>query len=133
MPVKAVVQWFAILMLTAWGLCGCIRTRVIVTSDPPGADVTLNGIHRGKTPIEIPFIWYWYYDFELRQEGYEPLWVRERFHAPVYFYMPLDAVAEALPMPIYDTKRRHYVMVTRPEREPVTPGIGLQPAPVKTR
>lgn len=106
---------------------------MIVTSDPPGADVTLNGVHRGKTPIEIPFIWYWYYDFELRQTGYEPLYIRERFHAPVYLYMPLDAVAEALPVPIYDTKRRHYVMVTRPEREPVTPGAVSPPAPVETR
>lgn len=103
-------------------LGGCIRSRVIVTSDPVGADVTMNNEPRGKTPVEIPFAWYWYYNFELRKEGYEPVAVQERFRAPVYFWMPFDVVAEALPFPLYDTKRRHYVMVVRPPQEPVSGG-----------
>jgi len=48
------------ILLGALAASGCIRSRIIVTSDPPGADVTMNGLHRGRTPIEIPFIWYWY-------------------------------------------------------------------------
>jgi len=108
-----IARWIAV-GLFCLVLGGCIRSRVIVTSDPAGADVTVNNVHRGKTPVEIPFTWYWYYNFELQKEGYEPVSVQERFRAPFYFWMPIDVVAEAMPFPLYDTKRRHYVMVTRP-------------------
>ncbi len=118
--------WFWLLLL---GLCGCIRSRVIVTSDPVGADVTMNNVYRGKTPVEIPFAWYWYYSFDLTKEGYEPVSVRERFHPPVYFMMPLDFVAEAAPFPLYDTKRRHYVMVARPPQEAPLSGAKTPPMP----
>jgi len=110
-------------------LAGCIRTRVIVSSDPMGADVSMNNVYRGKTPVEIPFTWYWYHNFELQKEGYERVTVQERFYSPVYFWPPLDAVAEALPFPLYDTKRRHYVMVVRsPDGTPPRPGEAT-PAP----
>jgi hypothetical protein len=89
---------------------GCIRSRVIITSNPSGADVTFNRLYRGPTPIEIPIIWYWYYDIRLEKEGYKPLDAQERFHAPVWFYMPFDLFCEALPFRIYDTKHRHYVL-----------------------
>ncbi len=111
---KSTLSTLTLLLAAASILAGCIRSRVIVTSDPTGADVSMNGVYRGKTPVEIPFAWYWYYDFTLRKDGYEPVSVRERFKAPVYFWVPFDVVAEAMPFPIYDTKRRHYVMATQP-------------------
>ncbi len=110
---------------------GCIRSRVIVTSEPPGADVTLNGLHRGRTPIEIPFIWYWYYDFELTEEGYEPLVARERFHAPVYAaFPPLDLLSEAAPVVFRDTRRRHYTLVSRATPAPAPPPAQVFPGPL---
>lgn len=77
----------------------------------------MNNVYQGKTPVEIPFTWYWYYDFELKREGYQAMWARERFRSPVYLWMPFDLVAEAMPFPIYDTKRRHYVLVSESENE----------------
>lgn len=108
-------------------LGGCIRSRVIVTSDPPGARVTMNNVYEGKTPVEVPFTWYWYYNIELQKDGYEPMTVQERFRAPVYFWIPFDVVAEAMPFPLYDTKRRHYVMVVQPPEEAL-PGQPKAPA-----
>jgi hypothetical protein len=34
-----------------------IQTEVVVHTDPPGADVTVNGERRGATPVRIPFIY----------------------------------------------------------------------------
>ncbi len=93
----------------------CIRSRVVITSDPTGADVTFKSMPRGRTPVTIPIIWYWYYDINIEKPGYEPIVTTERFHAPVWFYMPLDLIMEAIPIPIYDTKKRHYVLVPSEE------------------
>ena len=93
----------------------CIRSRVVITSDPTGADVTFNKMPRGRTPVTIPINWYWYYDIKMEKPGYEPLATTERFYAPVWFYMPLDLIMEAIPIPIYDTKKRHYVLAPSEE------------------
>ena len=100
---------FILVLLTIF-TSGCIRSRVVVTSDPSGADVTMNNTYRGQTPITIPFAWYWYYDFELEKEGFKNLESRERFRTPVWFLIPFDLVMEAMPFNIYDTKRLHYAL-----------------------
>ncbi len=108
--------FIGILIFIALVSAGCIRSRVVVTSEPTDADITVNGNYRGRTPITIPFGWYWYYDFKVEKEEYKPLTARERFHAPVWFYIPFDLIMEAIPLRIYDTKYRHYVLV--PEAKP---------------
>ena len=110
---KLILLTFLILILAS--LSGCIRSRVVLTSDPAGADVTFNNYYRGKTPVEIPIIWYWFYDVKLEKDNYKTLEAQERFRAPVWFYMPFDLFCEALPFPIYDTKRRHYAL--QPEEQ----------------
>ncbi len=92
-------------------LPGCIRSRAVITSEPSGADVTMNGMYRGRTPVTIPFGWYWHYDFTLGKEGYQKLEARERFHAPVWCWIPMDLVMEIIPLNFYDTKRRNYVLL----------------------
>jgi len=89
---------------------GCIRSRVLITSDPPNATVKFQNVERGETPIAIPFIWYWYYDIALEKEGYEPVRTTERFRTPPWFLFPLDFFAELAPVPIPDTRERHYVL-----------------------
>lgn len=91
-------------------ISGCIRSRVVVTSQPSGADVTVNNVYRGRTPITIPFGWYWYYDFEIEKQGYQKTRIQERFRAPLWCWMPLDLVMEAIPLNFYDTKHRKYVL-----------------------
>lgn len=105
----------AILIFVIVLFMGCIRSRVVITTDPPGADITCNNEYRGASPMTIPIIWYWFYDFEIEKEGYERIFTRERFHAPVWTYMPLDLIVEALPFPLYDTKNRHYILIAEEE------------------
>lgn len=89
---------------------GCLRPTLKVTSEPTGAMVLMNGETMGATPVEIPFIWYWWYEIELRREGYERLRARELLNAPPYFYIPFDLLFEILPVTIHDRRYRHYFL-----------------------
>lgn len=100
----------AAILLMAASLTGCIRSRVMLTSEPSGAEVTWRGDYRGVTPIEIPIIWYWYYDYSLEKEGYVPIEKVERFRTPPWFLMPVDFFAEIIPFPFPDRRERHYVL-----------------------
>ena len=103
------------------GVClllgGCIRSRVQITSEPNGAEVIWRGQPYGATPVTIPFIWYWYYDFALEKPGYHRTEVFERFRTPPWFLIPMDLFVELLPIPIHDTRHRHY------ELEPLEPTV----------
>jgi len=94
-------------------LTGCIRSRVFITSEPPGAEVLWRGEPYGATPIEIPYLWYWHYDYALEKPGYERIDVVDRFRTPPWFLMPVDLFMEMLPIPIHDTRERHFVLTPR--------------------
>ena len=96
---------------------GCIRSRLKITSDPPGATVRFQKEVRGETPVIIPFTWYWHYDIELDKEGYEGMHVLEHLRTPPWFIFPLGLFAELLPVPIPDNRERHYVLVPLSETE----------------
>jgi hypothetical protein len=87
---------------------------VQITTEPSDAMVKMNYVERGYSPVEIPIIWYWYYKFEIEKDGYEPLEVDERFYAPPWAVTPIDLIFEAIPIPIKNTYRRHYVLKPKP-------------------
>lgn len=89
---------------------GCVRSKVVITSEPEGAVVTMNGENLGTTPVERPFTWYWYYDIVASKDGYETKKERHRFKAPVYLWVPLDLIMEAMPFYVTDTKKVHLVL-----------------------
>jgi hypothetical protein len=99
-----------LLLAFSINLAGCIRSRVVITSEPSEAEVIWRGKPYGATPIEIPFIWYWHYDFVLEKPGFHSLSVEERFRAPPWFLMPVDLFMEIIPVPFNDTRNRHYVL-----------------------
>ncbi len=106
------------------GICGVlsacgggVRSRVNIQTIPEGADVTMNDVHLGRAPLQMPFTWYWYYDFVAEKEGYKTTTERVRFRAPVYLWVPFDYFAEMLPFKIYDTKNVTLVL----EEEDRTP------------
>lgn len=81
----------------------------------------MNDVHIGRTPTEMPFTWYWYYDFQAELDGYETGVTRERFHAPVYLWPGVDLLMEMMPFPVRDTKHVHFDL--RPESEIAKPEI----------
>jgi len=103
------------------GAPGCVQRELVITSDPPGADVVVNQRHHGKTPYHLPFKHYGTYDIRLTHPGYTdgggnsvryyPLQVAEPVVAPVYQKMGVDFVAEALvPATITDRRELHYTL-----------------------
>jgi hypothetical protein len=102
------------LIAAAVATCGCVRSRVIITSEPSGAEVIFRGRPRGVTPIEIPFKWHWHYDIAIDKEGFERIETIERFRTPPWLIMPLDLIAEILPFAITDTRELHYILRSNP-------------------
>ncbi|MFP4380835.1 MAG: PEGA domain-containing protein [Candidatus Sumerlaeia bacterium] len=111
--IAAMAVLAAILLSTT----ACIRSRLEVTTDPPGATVHFHQQERGDSPITIPFIWYWFYELKVEKEGYETV-EKTVFLAPrPWLVMPLDIIMELLPIPIIDTHRRHIELIPLPEFE----------------
>ena len=102
--------FICIALLVGLAAAGCIKSRMLIMSEPSGAEVTVNNEVKGTTPCVVPFDWYWYYDIALRKEGYEPLESRERLRAPIYFTIPLDLFWELMPFNIKDTHSFYYIM-----------------------
>lgn len=101
---------FSTLMALTLSLFGCVRSKVVVTSEPSGATITMNGVNLGETPVEQPFTWYWYYDFIAEKEGYQSTGERRRFHAPPWLWPGFDLLMEMMPFYVHDTKKVHLVL-----------------------
>ncbi len=97
---------------------GCIARTLTVESDPPGAEVRLNGHRVGRTPVTVPFLHYGVYDVELRKEGMATLRAEAPVMAPGYARFPVCLFTEFLwPGTIHDDRKLSYVL-----KPPVTPG-----------
>jgi len=113
-----------LLVYLAGTLAGCVQRELVITSDPPGADVVVNQQFHGKTPYHLPFKHYGVYDIRLTHPGYThkrdnkeevvrfyPLQVAEPVVAPGYQKMGADFVSEALvPTTIHDIRELHYTL-----------------------
>jgi hypothetical protein len=101
-------------------LSGCLERTVTVTSEPPGALVTLNGVEVGRTPTTTAFTYYGTYDVRLKRDGYEPVWEPRKAAAPIYEYPPLDLAAAAAPVNIRTRLTWHFDL--KPMEAADTPG-----------
>lgn len=75
---------------------GCMRRRMTVRSNPPGARVFVDKQEIGVTPASASFTYYGTREIQLVKDGFETLTVQENFQAPWYEYPPLDFVTENL-------------------------------------
>ena len=93
---------FAMLLLAS----GCaVKRTIVLESEPAGALVFLNGEEVARTPAEVPLEWYGKYDVTVRKQGYETLDTERWVAAPWWQWVPIDLVAELLPIPLKDTRR----------------------------
>jgi len=105
--VNAVVL-LTICLISMFILVGCVERKLIVKSNPPGADVYFNNNHIGKTPVNFDFKWYWTHKVELKKEGYKTVTNYETIKAPPYMWIPFDLAAELLPFKIRDYRNLSY-------------------------
>jgi hypothetical protein len=73
---------------------GCVRRRLLVRSNPPGATVYVDNQPIGTTPCATDFTYYGTREIRLVKPGYETLTVNQPIPAPWYQIPPVDFVAE---------------------------------------
>lgn len=88
-----------VVLAIVWGvwlssLSGCVYRRLVVRSDPPGAQVILDGQEVGNTPVAVPFTYYGTRQLTLVKPGYETRTELVRIPAPWYQWMPIDFVSD---------------------------------------
>lgn len=99
-------------------LAGCADRRLHITSDPPGAIVTLNDIEVGRTPLEVNFTSFGVYDVRLERRGYSTLLTSAEAKPRLHDQPGFDALSAILPGRPRTDVRWHFVLeplVTDPE------------------
>jgi hypothetical protein len=88
---------------------GCVRRRLNVRSNPPGALVYVDNQQIGTTPCSVDFTYYGTREVRLVKPGYETLTVNQPIPMPWYQIPPLDFVSENLvPTKIRDNRTVTY-------------------------
>ena len=77
-------------------LPGCVRRRLMVRSNPPGAMVYVDNQLIGTTPCATDFVYYGTREVRLVKAGYETYTVNQPIPAPWYQIPPIDFVSENL-------------------------------------
>ena len=88
---------------------GCVRRRMTIRSNPPGALAYVDNYEIGTTPISTDFTYYGKRKIRLVKDGYETLTVMQPVPSPWYQIPPLDFVSENLiPGEIQDRRVFNY-------------------------
>ena len=85
-----------LLLLAALACSGCVRRRLTVRSNPPGALVYVDDHQIGATPVSTGFTYYGTRKLKLIKDGYETVTTDQRIDTPWYEIPPLDFIAENL-------------------------------------
>jgi hypothetical protein len=88
----AVVALVAIAILPT----GCVRRRLFVQSNPPGAMLFVDNQQIGTTPCSVDFTYYGTREIRLVKPGFETLTVNQPIPTPWYEVPPIDFVSENL-------------------------------------
>ena len=86
-----------------WAVCiavillsGCVRRRMTVRTNPPGALVYVDDQEIGTTPVSTDFTYYGTRKIQLVKDGFETMTVKQSFLAPWYEYPIVDFFSENL-------------------------------------
>lgn len=83
----------------------CVRKRVTIISNPPGAQVFVDNREIGTTPVSTSYVYYATRSIRLQKDGYESLTVQRNFEPPWYEYPPLDLFSESfVPLELRDER-----------------------------
>lgn len=102
---------YLFLLLPLLGGCQTHRTLVL-TSEPPGAEVRLDDERVGRTPVKVPFEHYGTRRVTFYLEGHRTVTTQLELEPRWYARFPLDLVTEVLiPLGLDDRRRYHQVLV----------------------
>ncbi|MEM6469756.1 MAG: PEGA domain-containing protein [Planctomycetota bacterium] len=75
---------------------GCVRRRMTVRTNPPGATVSVDNQVIGVSPAATPFNYYGTREFRVEADGFRTETIRRRFNPPWYQWPGIDFVSETL-------------------------------------
>ncbi|HBE67584.1 MAG TPA: hypothetical protein DDW52_05480 [Planctomycetaceae bacterium] len=75
---------------------GCVRRRMLVRTNPPGAAVYVDKQEIGISPISTDYIYYGNREIEVTADGYDTVKVIRDFKPPIYQWPVIDFFAETL-------------------------------------
>jgi hypothetical protein len=109
----ATAAWLATSLVVAISLCalqgGCVRRRMTICTNPPGAQVYIDDYPIGTTPISANYTYYGKRKIRLVRDGYETMTILQPVSTPWYEIPPLDFVSENLvPVEIQDRRTFSY-------------------------
>jgi hypothetical protein len=86
----------ALLVALVLPASGCVRRRLNVRTNPPGALVYVDNQQIGTTPCSVDFTYYGTREIRLIKPGFETLTVNQPIPAPWWQYPGIDFVSENL-------------------------------------
>ncbi len=86
----------AVALVAALGMTGCVRRRLTVRTQPPGAQVFVDDQEIGTTPCSSSFVYYGTRKVTLIKDGYRTETIYQKLNPPWYQIPPLDFVSENL-------------------------------------
>ena len=107
--------WLLIAAATLASAAGCVRRRMTIRTNPPGAMVYIDEYEVGTTPVSTEFTYYGDRKIRLVKDGYETATFIQPVRAPWYQWPVIDFFAETFsPHEIRDQQVFDYQL--RPQR-----------------
>ncbi len=123
-PYKVAKRLVAMVLVSvSFAFAGCIRKRMTVRSNPPGANVYIDKQPiAGQTPVSTNFTYYGTRSIEIVRDGYRTERFLRKFNPPWYAIPPLDFFSETL-WPF--EKRDERIIDVQLSPEPIVPREAL--------
>jgi hypothetical protein len=86
--------WLVLGVVLSTSQAGCVRRRMTVRTNVPGARVSVDNRDMGVTPVSFPFTYYGGRNFVVSKAGYETVRAQREFHIPWYEFPGIDFLAE---------------------------------------
>jgi len=113
------LRWGALLLLgIALTSSGCMHRRLTVRSDPPGANVVIDGEEVGYTPVSIDYTYYGTREVTLRKDGFKTLTTPVKLSTPWYQIFPLDFISDNFALTKINDRREVTYALVRENLEP---------------
>ncbi|PQO43287.1 hypothetical protein C5Y93_26705 [Blastopirellula marina] len=107
-------NFLLVTVLLACASTGCVRRRMNIRTNPPGAVVYVDDQEIGVTPVSANYVHYGTREIRLEKDGYESVSQMHTFRAPWYEYPVLEFFSENLwPWEIRDTRDLDFTMTPR--------------------
>jgi hypothetical protein len=84
-------------------VAGCVERSLVIRSDPPGAEVYIDGERKGMTPHTEKYVWYGTREVTLVKSDYRSHREMVELHAPWWQVFPFDLITDVvLPLTLTD-------------------------------